>query len=193
MCLPILHIHMFQWRVPGQTCAKTHGSYRTQPRQPRPWSMHIEAAFCDCRLGPLTVCAPSVAQQFLQQAQDLSLMDFTGLGTNSSLLHHQVWHESSPGQLGPIHSLPDFQDSVAQVHGDLQLTLAQTCMQSCPVFLATCSMQLCFWTSRGTSHSMCALPVINYLVFHQTLCSHCSLKFVLSAVQGPTSRDVFPL
>ncbi|KAL3152288.1 hypothetical protein ABBQ32_001359 [Trebouxia sp. C0010 RCD-2024] len=42
------------------------------------------------RLSPLTVCAPSVAQQFLQQADRLSLMDCSGLQATVSAAHLQV-------------------------------------------------------------------------------------------------------
>lgn len=45
---------------------------------------------CFCRLSPLTVCAPSVAQQFLQQADRLSLMDCSGLQATVSAAHLQV-------------------------------------------------------------------------------------------------------
>lgn len=43
-----------------------------------------------CRMAPLTVCAPSVAHQFLQQAQRLSLMDCSGLQATVSAAHQQV-------------------------------------------------------------------------------------------------------
>ncbi|KAA6429038.1 MAG: hypothetical protein FRX49_01148 [Trebouxia sp. A1-2] len=42
------------------------------------------------RLSALTVCAPSVAHQFLQQAQRLSLLDCTSLQTNVAAAHMQV-------------------------------------------------------------------------------------------------------
>ncbi|DBB10726.1 hypothetical protein WJX82_002210 [Trebouxia sp. C0006] len=42
------------------------------------------------RLSPLTVCAPSVAHQFLQQAQRLSLLDCTSLQTTVASAHMQV-------------------------------------------------------------------------------------------------------
>ena len=41
-------------------------------------------------MSPLTVCAPSVAQQFLQQAQRLSLMDCAGLQATVSAARLQV-------------------------------------------------------------------------------------------------------
>ena len=66
------------------------------------WSDYIAAVSCNiiarwcrhcvpcCRLSPLTVCAPSVAHQFLQQAQRLSLLDCTSLQITVASAHMQV-------------------------------------------------------------------------------------------------------
>ena len=43
-----------------------------------------------CRLSPLKVCAPSVAQQFLQQAHRLSLLDTSALLVAPPSIHMQV-------------------------------------------------------------------------------------------------------
>lgn len=48
------------------------------------------------RLSPLSMCAPSVAHQFLQQAQRLSLLDCTTLQTTMASAHLQVCCCSCP-------------------------------------------------------------------------------------------------
>ena len=76
-----------------------------------------------CRLSPLMVCAPSVAQQFLQQAERLKLMDCTGLHTTASAAHLQV---------SPCHTHASVSVDVAQCFTNQTMGLASyACTASC--------------------------------------------------------------
>lgn len=67
-----------------------HGNSSMQPAELRQTLSELLPQILHHRLSPLKVCAPSVAQQFMQQAQRLSLLDISTLHTAPASVHMQV-------------------------------------------------------------------------------------------------------